>query len=119
MTILVETTAPERGHLSLRIHADFEIKVSAEEAQQRVTQFVHRNLSSQMHGGTPTLLLSERAYWQVPVHLTFPAVGDAGSVGKICVDVETGALDTTKETLEEIETNAEELARRFAFAPAR
>jgi len=119
MTILVETTAPERGHLSVRIQADVEIKFSAKDAQQRATEFVHQQISSQMHGGEPTLVLSERAYWQVPIHLTFPAIGDAGIVGNLRVDTETGKLNSNAKTVAEIEHNADEIAKRFAFTTAR
>jgi hypothetical protein len=119
MTILVEATAPEHGHLAVRIHADVEIIISAKEAQQRVTRFVHQQVSSQMHGGEPTLFLGERAYWQVPIHLTFPAIGDAGVVGNLRVDTETGELMSNAKTLAELENNANEIANRFAFTTTR
>lgn len=119
MTILVETNVPEHGHLAVRIHADVEITVSAREAQTRATQFVHQQISSQMHGSDPTLVLGERAYWQVPIHLTYPAIGDAGIVGTLRVDTETGAMNTDAETIGEIERNAEQIAGRFAFTTAR
>jgi hypothetical protein len=119
MTILLESRVPETGHLTVHVHADVQINFSAREAQRRVTQFVHAQISSQMHGETPVLNLRERAQWRVPVHLTFPSVGDAGAVGAIQVDVETGELDVDNIVIQEIEANAENLARRLALAPAR
>ncbi len=119
MGILVETTVPEHGHLALRIHADVEITISAKEAQKRATLFVHEQISSQMHGSEPTLVLGERAYWQVPIHLTFPSIGDAGIVGSLRVDVETGAMNSDPATIAEIERNAEQTASRFTSATAR
>jgi hypothetical protein len=87
-----------------------QINVSAAEAQRWVTQFVHRRISSQMRGETPTLVFGEKACWRVPVHLTFPSIGDAGQVGSIDVSVETGEFDTVEPIQLEIERHAEVLA---------
>lgn len=119
MTILLDAAVPERGPLHIRIHVDTQINVPAAEARQRVTQFVHRQLSSQMHGGPPVLVLRERAVWRVPIHLTFPSVGDVGQVGELEVDVETGTLDVNETVLRKLEENAEALARRSAAATTR
>ncbi len=118
MTILLDTPVPETGRLSLHIHADVQINISAGEAQRRVTRFVHGQISSLMHGGTPALILSQRMCWRIPVHLTFPSVGDAGVVGAIDVDVETGEVLVTPALVEEIERRAEDLARRVIPASA-
>lgn len=119
MTILVETKVPESGRLALHLDADVQINVPAQQAQQRVTRFVHAQVSSQMHGAPPQLVLKERAYWQVPIQLTLPSIGDAGTVGMLAVDVETGELETAPEILASIEQNAERLAARFAALTAR
>jgi len=119
MTILIETPVPETGRLAVRVHADVQINVTATEAQRRVTQFVHRRISSQMHGETPILALGERASWRVPVHLTFPSFGNAGRIGAIDVDVETGEISVTESVIQDIERHAEDLARRAAPAAAR
>jgi hypothetical protein len=119
MTILLEAPVPDTGRLSVHIHADMQINVSAAEAQRRVTQYVHRKISSQMHGELPTLILGERACWRTPIQLTFPALGNAGVVGTIDVDVETGEAQTTAAVIEEIERNAEDLARRVTSPAAR
>lgn len=116
MTILLETPVPEIGRLSVHIHADVQINVSAVDAQQRVTQFVHRRLSSQMHGEAPLLMLGEQTYWRVPVQLTFPSIGNAGQVGAIDVNVETGELNTPESVIQDIEHHAEDLTRRIAPA---
>lgn len=119
MTILLESRVPETGHLTVHVHADVQINISASEAQRRVTQFVHDQISSQMHGASPILNLGDRARWQVSVHLTFPSLGDVGEVGAIQVDVETGELGLDNTLIQEIETNAEDLARRLTPAPTR
>lgn len=119
MTILVETDVPESGRLTLHLDADVQINISAAEAQQRVTRFVHSQVSSQMHGAQPQLALRGRAYWQVPVILTLPSIGDAGAVGILTVDVETGELNLSPQTLANLEKNADQLASRFTPLTAR
>jgi hypothetical protein len=119
MTILLESPVPDVGRLSVHIHADVQINIAAAEAQRRATQFVHQRISSQIHGETPILILSQRACWRVPIHLTFPSIGDAGQVGAIDVDVETGEMNTASSLIQEIERNAEDIARRLSPASTR
>jgi hypothetical protein len=119
MTILLQTPVPESGRLSIHVHADVQINVTAVEAVRRVTQFVHQKISSQMHGETPVLILGERAYWRVPVYLTFPSFGNVGSVGSIDVDVETGEALTNEEIIHQLEHHAEEITRRLSSTTTR
>lgn len=113
MTILLETPHPVTERLSLHIHADVQINISDTQAQHNITQYVHSKISSQMHGKSPILVLGSRVYWRVPIHLTFPFIGDAGQVGAIDVDVETGQAEITEALIQEIECHAEDIARRF------
>ena len=115
MSIMLDMPMPETGHLSVRVHADVQISISAAEAQRRVTQYVHGKISSQMHGGTPALILGQRVCWRVPVYLTFPSVGEAGIVGNMDVDVETGESLMTPALVEEIEHHFELSQQRFDY----
>ena len=118
--ILLETqTAPQTGRLMVSVHREVQINISADEAQHRVTQFVHRKISSQMHGEAPTLTLGGRTCWRVPIHLTFPSFGDVGRVGIIDVDVESGELQIDTTIIQEIERHAENIALRITPAAAR
>jgi hypothetical protein len=120
MGILLETQpVPQTGQLTISVHREVQINVSAAEAQRRVTQFVHRKISSQMHGEAPTLILSERACWRIPIHLTFPSFGDVGCVGVVDVDVESGELQIDAEIVQEIERHAKDLAVRITSPAAR
>jgi len=118
MDVLVRTSVPASGLLSLRLAIDVQINVSDVDAQRHVSKYVHGEISSQMHGGKPVLMLGESFVWRVPIHLTFPSIGDAGVVGYIEVDVNSGALNTLPDVIREIERNAENLARRVARAAA-
>ena len=101
------------GVLTLQVDQKVEVNVSAEEAQRKVSRFVHMEISTQMHAETPMLVVGDKITWRVPVHLTFPSFGDVGCVGFIHVDPVTGELEIPQSVIKEIERNAEDLAVRF------
>jgi len=101
------------GVLTLQLNRKIAINILAEEACRKVNTFVHMEISTQMHAQPPTLVVGEKAVWRVPVHLTFPSLGDVGSVGFVDVDPVTGALNSSVTTIEEITDNAKHLAARF------
>ncbi len=84
--------------------------VTAFSARQKVTGFVADEISTQMHGGEPVLVMGEQICWRVPVILSLPPSGDRGEVGAIDVDVETGQLLISPSLIQEIENRAEYLA---------
>src|SRR5437764_11135526 len=86
-------------------------------AQQRVTQYVMQQLSTQFGGDTPELTIAERVYWSVPVVFTLPGKGVLGRVGTLRVDAGTGELLTDPHTEQEMLRHAEQLAHR-ATLPA-
>ena len=120
MGILLETQpVPQTGRLTISVRREVQINISATEAQHRVTQFVHRKISSQMHGEAPVLTLGEQTCWRVPIHLTFPSFGDVGCVGVMDVDVESGELQVDTTIIREIERHAKDLATRITPPAAR
>ena len=110
MSIEVHTLTPRAGQLAIDVHLSATVNVTAFSAQQKVTGFVADEISTNMHGGEPRLVVGERLCWRVPVILSMPPVGDRGEVGTIDVDIETGQLMTTRILIEEIERRAEYLA---------
>jgi hypothetical protein len=89
--------------------------ISALVARQKVTGFVADEISTQLHGKEPTLVVAERIRWRVRVCLPLPPTGDLGEVGTIGVDVETGQLEITEALIQEITLRAAELASRSAI----
>lgn len=82
-TIFLDGSAiRETGTLRLRLDRQIQINVLAEEVRQLVNQFVHREISTQMHAEVPMLTVSTKneAEWHLPIHLAFPAFGDVGSL---------------------------------------
>ena len=110
--LLERQHVPTTGVLTVQVNQAVHINVSAEEAQRKVSVFVLRKISNLMHGETPTLVLGERTFWRVPVHLTFPTTGDVGQIGTIDVDVTSGELCVTTDIIAAIETHAQSLAER-------
>jgi hypothetical protein len=111
MDVKLEKLTPDAGQLSINIQLSATVNVSAFSARQKVTGFVVDEISTNMHGGEPTLIVGDRICWRVPIILSLPPHGDRGEVGVIDVDVETGQLKLTQATLEEITRHAEYLAK--------
>lgn len=118
--VLADGPKTETGTLTVRLDREIEIRISAGEARRRVNNWGHMELSSQMHAMPPQLMLTESgaAYWRVPLHLTFPALGDVGRVGAVLVDVEKGEIASGPDLIEDIKRNAQALAKRFTSVPA-
>jgi hypothetical protein len=110
MTVKVESLAPTAGQFSINIQLSATVKVTAFSARQKVTGFVANEISTNIHGAEPTLIVGDRICWRVPIILSMPPSGDRGEVGAIDVDVETGQLRLTPNLIEEIKHRAEYLA---------
>ena len=112
MTIILENYAlPEKGPVEIKVNVSFEIKVTAEEARRKVNRWLIDQVSLQMGGLKPALvLLGERVVWRVPVEFTAPSVGRAGIVGEVDVEVNTGEMYSTPEVKRGIEQRATEIA---------
>jgi len=90
------------------------VTISAAAARRKVSRFVLDEISYLMGGEQPTLTLTDRLYWRVPVVLTHPEQGTVGTVGFIDVDAETGDLITTPTLVEELRHHARALAAHTA-----
>ena len=110
MNVKVHSLTPQAGQLAIDIRLSATVNVTAFSARQKVTGFVADEISTNMHGGEPQLIVGERICWRVPVILSMPPTGDRGEVGEIDVDIETGQLMVTRALIEEIERRAEYLA---------
>lgn len=110
MNVEMQTLLPRAGQLAIDIRLSATVNITEFSARQKVTGFVADEISTNMHGGEPRLIVGERICWRVPVILSLPPAGDRGDVGAIDVDIETGQLQITKTLIEEIKRRAEYLA---------
>jgi hypothetical protein len=115
-THLKGMSLPTDSVLDITIRVTQPLNVTAFGAQQRVTQHVMQELSTQLGGDTPDLTIGERVYWSVPVMFTLPGKGTLGQVGTLRVDAGTGELLTDPQTEQEILRHAEQLAHRAALS---
>jgi hypothetical protein len=105
-------TLPEGASVAIHIDVTATANVTAFVARQKVTQFVVTEISNQLRGEAPDLIVGDRLTWSVPVVLTSPARGVVGRVGEVEVDANTGELLLDKDGQRRIADNAERLAQR-------
>jgi hypothetical protein len=112
MKVEIDKLPSSQGRLSVHVEVAADMNISAFVARQKVTGFVIDEISTQLHGKEPTLVVGERIHWRVPVWLSLPPTGDLGEVGSVEVDIETGKLEITEVLIQEITLRAAELASR-------
>ena len=107
---------PTPSTLDINIRVTQPLNVTSFSAQQRVTQYVMQELSTQLGGDAAELVVAERVCWLVPVVFTLPGKGMLGRVGALRVDAATGELLTDPRTEREIMDHAQQLAERAALS---
>jgi len=112
MSVQVHSLTPESGELEINIRLSATVNVTAFSARQKVTGYVADEISTNLHGGEPKLVVGEHICWRVPIILSIPPTGDRGEVGAIDVDIATGQLMVSHGLIEEIKNRAEYLATR-------
>jgi hypothetical protein len=106
---------PQGATLAIRIELTAQANITPFVARQKVTRFVVTEISTQLLGDTPELVVGERLCWLVPVLLTSPARGVVGKVGEIAVDATTGEVLVDDDTVRRMTEDAHRLAGRFPF----
>ena len=105
---------PHTGQMQLTIQVSANVNYSARAAQRIVGRFVADEIGYLLRSGEPTLVVSDRICWRVPIILAFPTTGPVGTVGTIDVDVETGQLLVDSEQTAEITRHAQDLAAHYS-----
>lgn len=103
---------PNLDTVEINIRIKKALNFTAYSARQMVDEYVFRRISDMMYADEPTFILGKKCYWHVPVILSLTSKGRIGQVGSIDVDIETGQMQITLKLLEEIKTNAKNLAQR-------
>lgn len=68
------------------------VRVTAAEAQRRVSRLVLSEVGNLLYGRTATLVVGEPTCWRVAVWLGMPTVGPVGEAGALDVDAQTGEI---------------------------
>ena len=101
---------PAGATVDIHVHVSAPMNITPFVACQKVTGFVTLEISSQLRGEQPDLVVGERLCWSVPVVLGFPDRGIVGKVGEIQVDATTGELLVDEETVRRLTEDARRLA---------
>jgi hypothetical protein len=107
---------PPTVDLEINIRLRATVQVTAFSAQRKVSRLMLDRVSNLLCGNEPTLVVSERLRWRVPIWLGFAESGLVGKVGEVDVDVETGEILFDQHLLEQIGERADALARRSLSA---
>ncbi len=78
--ILDQISIPETGVVHIHVDQTVDIQVSAETARKQVRRWLHEDVSLMMSAATPTLTLTERIVWRVPVLLSKTHLGSVRQV---------------------------------------
>lgn len=103
---------PAGAAVDIHVRVSAPVNITPFVARQKVTGFVIMEISSQLRGEQPDLIVGERLCWCVPVVLGFPDRGIIGKVGEIQVDATTGELLVDEEAVRRISEDARRLADR-------
>lgn len=120
MLLLLENQkVPESGHFELNVQISADLKVSAKEAQHKVSMMLFNDVSYLMYGDEPQLVVGKRVAWRVPAFLSVPQLGKFGPLGALDVDAETGEVQPlTEMMIMELTAHAQALTARYTSTPA-
>ena len=88
--------------LDIMIDLHTTIEVDAATAQRKTTGWLVSEVGNLLLGDTPSLVISDRSVWRVPVLLTSPERGVLGQVGVVNVDAQTGDVLTDPQLSQEL-----------------
>ena len=118
MSVQIHSLTPESSNLEINIRLSAKVNITAFSARQKVTGYLVDEISTNLHGGEPQLVVGEHIRWRVPVILSMPPSGDREEVGLIDVDIVTGQLLVNRTIIEEIKGRAQHLASRSTSSAA-
>ena len=103
-------TLPSSGTIQIDVRLSAQMNISAVVARRKVNSFLAMQVGNLLLAGEPTVALTNRIVWRVPVDLTAPGHGRRGLVGQVDVDIENGQLLLDEAGIAAIRKNAQNLA---------
>lgn len=101
--LLDHVILPQKGRVDLQLNWSFDIWITAEEARQRVDDWLFDDVSYMITTGEPLLVVDgATVVWRVPAIFTATHMGEVGTAGTVDVDVQTCMLideDTCKASI--------------------
>ncbi len=107
-----EIALPEQAEIKVELSLTSKVNVTDFTAQRKVSKLLLDRVGNLLYGERPSLVISRRLLWRVPVWLGLPTRGPVGQVGVLDVDAQTGEILFSPEQLNELAERADDLARR-------
>ena len=109
---LSDIVVPEQAEVKIELSISAKVNITDVVAQRKVTRLLIEQIGNLLYGGRPTLLASRRLLWRVPVFLGLPTIGEVGQVGWLDVDAQSGEMQFTQQTLDELAERGDAMAER-------
>jgi hypothetical protein len=110
---------PPQADVRIEISVAAHLGITAQSAQRKVSKLLLDQVGNQLYGEPPVLVAGEKLLWRVPVWVSSPRVGPIGQVGVVDVDLQTGEVLYTQESLERIGEQGRALAQHSSSDPER
>lgn len=94
-TLESETVAPPvpaQAEVRYRMEVTFRRAITPFVARQNVSAYLLMNVGNMLSAGEPILFLGECPHWKVPVFCAFPEFNRREKIGKLAVDMDSGAI---------------------------
>ena len=105
---------PATGPIQIKAQFEIEIDVSPEQARRTANSYLTLHVGMALQPGEPTLMLSERPFWRMPVNLHLRGFGKVATLGTIAVDALTDeVLPFSEEQINMIQERANAIAARL------
>lgn len=111
-----EIALPEQAEIRVELSLTAKVNVTDFTAQRKVSKLLLDRVGNLLYGERPSLVVSRRLMWRVPVWLGLPSSGPVGQIGMLDVDAQTGEILFSPEQLAELAERGDDLARRATSA---
>jgi hypothetical protein len=111
-----DITVPVQAEVKIAFTLTSQVNVTDKTAQRQVSKLLLDQVGNLLYGERPSLVITRRLLWRVPVWIALPATGPLGPVGMLDVDSQTGEILFTQQLLNEIAERGNALAQR-ALSP--
>lgn len=106
-----QISIPAKSEVKVELTLTSTINFTALASQRRVSKLMLDQVGL-FYGESPSLIISDRLLWRVPIQFSLPSTGSLGRVGSLDVDAQTGEILYTPELLAELKERGRYLAQR-------
>jgi hypothetical protein len=108
---MADIALPAGAEVKFELTVTSKVNFTAHVARIRVNKLLLDQVGL-FYGEKPSLVVTERLLWRVPVMFSTPNTGPLGQVGSLDVDTQTGEILYTQDLLNSFKDRAHALAER-------